>query len=147
MVIELEIPEIDTVVIYTDNSLSIKLPYELFSGNTEGQCGKFMKTFPQSNGEMLHLKQQRGSSSFISTLLFFQEPVTTPNQMTVGLQMANWKTAKTLQTSGQLMSVFPQRLSLLHQPPSPQPCQRPPAFLPSVTCCSAGESRERPNVM
>lgn len=45
MVIELEIPEIDTVVIYTDNSLSIKLPYELFSGNTEGQCGKFMKTF------------------------------------------------------------------------------------------------------
>lgn len=41
MVIELEIPEIKTEVIYTGSSFSIKLPFELFGGNTEGQCGKF----------------------------------------------------------------------------------------------------------
>lgn len=41
MVIELEIPEIKTEVIYTGRSFSIKLPYDLFGGNTEGQCGKF----------------------------------------------------------------------------------------------------------
>lgn len=45
IVIELEIPEIDTVVVYTDSSLSIKLPYDLFSGNTEGQCGELTKMF------------------------------------------------------------------------------------------------------
>ncbi|CAF93238.1 unnamed protein product, partial [Tetraodon nigroviridis] len=39
LVVELEIPEISTVVTYTDSSLRIKLPYDLFSGNTEGQCG------------------------------------------------------------------------------------------------------------
>lgn len=45
MVIKLEIPEINTVVIYTDSSLSIKLPYDLFSGNTEGHCGEFIRMF------------------------------------------------------------------------------------------------------
>ena len=43
MVIELEIPEIKTVVVYTYSSLSIKLPYNLFSGKTEGQCGEFIR--------------------------------------------------------------------------------------------------------
>lgn len=41
MVIELEIPEIKTEVIYTGSSFSIDLPYDLFGGNTEGQCGEF----------------------------------------------------------------------------------------------------------
>lgn len=45
MAIELEIPEIKTVVTYTDNSLNVKLSHELFSGNTEGQCGESIGTF------------------------------------------------------------------------------------------------------
>ncbi|KAI9517758.1 hypothetical protein NQZ68_000926 [Dissostichus eleginoides] len=39
MVITLEIPEINTKVVYTGSSISIDLPYTLFGGNTEGQCG------------------------------------------------------------------------------------------------------------
>ncbi|TNM90496.1 hypothetical protein fugu_002785, partial [Takifugu bimaculatus] len=39
MVLELEIPEIKTEVIYTGSSFSIQLPFDLFGGNTEGQCG------------------------------------------------------------------------------------------------------------
>uniref|UniRef100_UPI0037E952F8 mucin-2-like n=1 Tax=Semicossyphus pulcher TaxID=241346 RepID=UPI0037E952F8 len=37
--ITLKIPAINTEVIYRTNSFSIYLPYSLFSGNTEGQCG------------------------------------------------------------------------------------------------------------
>ncbi|KAI9546625.1 hypothetical protein NQZ68_024523 [Dissostichus eleginoides] len=39
MVITLEISEINTKVVYTGSSISIDLPYTLFGGNTEGQCG------------------------------------------------------------------------------------------------------------
>ncbi|XP_029318688.1 intestinal mucin-like protein, partial [Cottoperca gobio] len=39
MVITLVIPEIDTKVVYRGSSFSIDLPYTLFGGNTEGQCG------------------------------------------------------------------------------------------------------------
>ncbi|KAK5935955.1 hypothetical protein CgunFtcFv8_021263 [Champsocephalus gunnari] len=39
MVITLEIPELKTEVVYTGSSISIDLPYTLFGGNTEGQCG------------------------------------------------------------------------------------------------------------
>uniref|UniRef100_A0A8C9X2I3 VWFD domain-containing protein n=1 Tax=Sander lucioperca TaxID=283035 RepID=A0A8C9X2I3_SANLU len=39
MVITLEIPEIDTKVVYRGSSFSIDLSYSLFGGNTEGQCG------------------------------------------------------------------------------------------------------------
>ncbi|XP_074481538.1 mucin-5B-like [Sebastes fasciatus] len=39
MVITLEIPEIDTKVVYRGSSFSIDVPYSLFGGNTEGQCG------------------------------------------------------------------------------------------------------------
>ncbi|XP_034729848.1 intestinal mucin-like protein [Etheostoma cragini] len=39
MVITLEIPEINTKVVYTGSSFSIDLSYSLFGGNTEGQCG------------------------------------------------------------------------------------------------------------
>uniref|UniRef100_A0A3B4UC19 Uncharacterized protein n=2 Tax=Seriola dumerili TaxID=41447 RepID=A0A3B4UC19_SERDU len=39
MVITLEIPAISTKVVYRGNSFSIDLPYSLFEGNTEGQCG------------------------------------------------------------------------------------------------------------
>lgn len=59
MVIELEIPEINTVVIYTDSSLSIKLPYDLFNGNTEGQCGECIRTF----GNIGCKKQYNGYNS------------------------------------------------------------------------------------
>lgn len=56
MVIELEIPEIKTEVIYTGSSFSIKLPYELFGGNTEGQCGKLRLGHPvKSTCEILQL--------------------------------------------------------------------------------------------
>ena len=40
MVITLEIPDIDTKVVYRGSSFSIDVPYSLFGGNTEGQCGK-----------------------------------------------------------------------------------------------------------
>lgn len=40
MVITLEIPEIDTKVVYRGSSFSIDLSYSLFGGNTEGQCGE-----------------------------------------------------------------------------------------------------------
>ncbi|KAM8894897.1 intestinal mucin-like protein [Spinachia spinachia] len=39
MVITLEIPEINTKVVYTHSSFTIDLPYSSFDGNTEGQCG------------------------------------------------------------------------------------------------------------
>ncbi|XP_039982445.1 intestinal mucin-like protein [Xiphias gladius] len=39
MMIKLEIPEISTEVVYGGSSLSIDIPYSLFGGNTEGQCG------------------------------------------------------------------------------------------------------------
>ncbi|KAK5874657.1 hypothetical protein PBY51_019585 [Eleginops maclovinus] len=39
MVITLTIPEINTKVVYRSSSISIDLPYTLFGGNTEGQCG------------------------------------------------------------------------------------------------------------
>uniref|UniRef100_A0A4W6CZY1 VWFD domain-containing protein n=1 Tax=Lates calcarifer TaxID=8187 RepID=A0A4W6CZY1_LATCA len=39
MVITLEIPVIKTEVVYRNSSFSINLPYSLFNGNTEGQCG------------------------------------------------------------------------------------------------------------
>uniref|UniRef100_G3PM00 Intestinal mucin-like protein n=1 Tax=Gasterosteus aculeatus aculeatus TaxID=481459 RepID=G3PM00_GASAC len=39
MVITLEIPEINTKVVYTHSSFTIDLPYSSFGGNTEGQCG------------------------------------------------------------------------------------------------------------
>eukprot|EP00064_Thunnus_orientalis_P016582 superscaffoldBa00003318_g16648 len=38
MVITLEIPQINTKVVYTGSSFSIDLPISLFGGNTEGQC-------------------------------------------------------------------------------------------------------------
>lgn len=40
MMIKLEIPEISTEVVYGGSSLSIDIPYSLFGGNTEGQCGE-----------------------------------------------------------------------------------------------------------
>lgn len=40
MVITLEIPEINTKVVYTHSSFTIDLPYSSFGGNTEGQCGE-----------------------------------------------------------------------------------------------------------
>uniref|UniRef100_A0A3Q3A165 Intestinal mucin-like protein n=1 Tax=Kryptolebias marmoratus TaxID=37003 RepID=A0A3Q3A165_KRYMA len=39
MVITVEIPEINTKIIYRGSSFSIDLPYSLFGGKTEGQCG------------------------------------------------------------------------------------------------------------
>lgn len=45
MMIKLEIPEINTVVTYKGSCLRIQLPYDLFSGNTEGQCGEFLRMF------------------------------------------------------------------------------------------------------
>uniref|UniRef100_A0A673BZK7 VWFD domain-containing protein n=1 Tax=Sphaeramia orbicularis TaxID=375764 RepID=A0A673BZK7_9TELE len=39
MVITMEIPGIDTIVVYRGTSVSIDLPYSMFGGNTEGQCG------------------------------------------------------------------------------------------------------------
>uniref|UniRef100_A0A3Q1I2V8 Uncharacterized protein n=1 Tax=Anabas testudineus TaxID=64144 RepID=A0A3Q1I2V8_ANATE len=39
MLITLEIPEIDTKVVYRGSSFSIDLSYSFFGGNTEGQCG------------------------------------------------------------------------------------------------------------
>ncbi|XP_062417985.1 mucin-5B-like [Pungitius pungitius] len=39
MVITLEIPGINTKVVYTQSSFTIDLPYSSFGGNTEGQCG------------------------------------------------------------------------------------------------------------
>ncbi|XP_008304793.1 intestinal mucin-like protein [Stegastes partitus] len=39
MVITLEIKAINTKVVYRGSSFSIDLPYSLFEGNTEGQCG------------------------------------------------------------------------------------------------------------
>lgn len=40
MVITLEIPEINTKIVYRGSSFSIDLPYSLFGGITEGQCGE-----------------------------------------------------------------------------------------------------------
>ncbi|KAM8763409.1 mucin-5B-like [Acanthopagrus schlegelii] len=39
IVTTLVIPEINTTVVYSSGSISIDLPYSLFNGNTEGQCG------------------------------------------------------------------------------------------------------------
>ncbi|KAK2853380.1 hypothetical protein Q5P01_006041 [Channa striata] len=39
MLITLEIFEIETKVVYRGSSFSIDIPYSLFNGNTEGQCG------------------------------------------------------------------------------------------------------------
>ncbi|KAI3376841.1 hypothetical protein L3Q82_000414 [Scortum barcoo] len=39
MMITLEIPEIKTKIVYKGSSFSIDLPYSLFGGITEGQCG------------------------------------------------------------------------------------------------------------
>ncbi|XP_034385137.1 intestinal mucin-like protein isoform X1 [Cyclopterus lumpus] len=39
MVITLEIPEINTKVLYRDSAIIIDLPMSFFGGNTEGQCG------------------------------------------------------------------------------------------------------------
>ncbi|XP_075325255.1 intestinal mucin-like protein [Odontesthes bonariensis] len=39
MVITLEIRDINTRIVYRGSSFSIDLPYSLFGGNTEGQCG------------------------------------------------------------------------------------------------------------
>uniref|UniRef100_A0A667WPA6 VWFD domain-containing protein n=1 Tax=Myripristis murdjan TaxID=586833 RepID=A0A667WPA6_9TELE len=39
MVVTLEIPDIETMVVYRGSSFSIDLPQSLFSSNTEGQCG------------------------------------------------------------------------------------------------------------
>lgn len=47
MVITLEIKEIQAIVVFRDSSFSIDLPYKLFSGNTEGQCGE--RAFPLSS--------------------------------------------------------------------------------------------------
>lgn len=40
MVITLEIKQIQAIVVFRDSSFSIDLPYKLFNGNTEGQCGE-----------------------------------------------------------------------------------------------------------
>uniref|UniRef100_A0A671UAZ1 VWFD domain-containing protein n=1 Tax=Sparus aurata TaxID=8175 RepID=A0A671UAZ1_SPAAU len=39
IVTTLVIPKINTTVVYSSGSISIELPYSLFYGNTEGQCG------------------------------------------------------------------------------------------------------------
>lgn len=126
LVIQLDIPEIKTVVIYTGTSLSIKLPYDLFSGNTEGQCGEFINAFGsigwKSNREILQQQccpmMYKPKNVVSITHLFFQEHVTTLSQTTAALQMANWKTAKTPQTIGKLLvhRVCPQWVSLPQKP-------------------------------
>lgn len=165
MVIDLVIPEIHTVVIYTHSSLSITLPYELFSGNTEGQCGEFIricrnigckKQYKGSHSNSvclimcyLYYQSQHGCSCFVTLHLFLQEPVTTRSQMTVALQMVSWNPAKTLQTSGQFLE-YPallQRFQLLQQPLKPQACSTRPAILWSVKFSLAGESRGIQNAL
>lgn len=44
MMITLEIEAISTTVVYAGSSFSIDLPYHLFSGNTEGQCGELLQS-------------------------------------------------------------------------------------------------------
>uniref|UniRef100_A0A3Q0S162 VWFD domain-containing protein n=1 Tax=Amphilophus citrinellus TaxID=61819 RepID=A0A3Q0S162_AMPCI len=39
VIITLELQDISTKIVYSGSSLSIDLPYSLFGGNTEGQCG------------------------------------------------------------------------------------------------------------
>uniref|UniRef100_A0A8C5NAB7 Intestinal mucin-like protein n=1 Tax=Gouania willdenowi TaxID=441366 RepID=A0A8C5NAB7_GOUWI len=39
LVMNLQIPELNVKVVYQGSSFSIDLPYSLFKGNTEGQCG------------------------------------------------------------------------------------------------------------
>lgn len=160
MVIKLVIPEIHTVVVFTHSSLSIKLPYELFSGNTEGQCGKFIRICGnirckkqdkgfRSNSVCLimcylYYQTRHGCSCFVTLHFFLQEPVTTRSKMTVALQMVSWNPAKTLQTSGQFLE-YPallQRFQLLQQSLKPQACSTRPAILWSVKFSLAGESRE-----
>lgn len=45
MVITLEITEINTKIVYRGSSFSIDLPYSLFGGITEGQCGELLEHF------------------------------------------------------------------------------------------------------
>lgn len=52
MKIILVIPKINTEVIYTGKSITIKLPKKLFDGKTEGQCGEFL----DFSNELLGLK-------------------------------------------------------------------------------------------
>lgn len=40
MMIKLEIPAIKAEIVYKGDFFSIDLPYSLFNGNTEGQCGE-----------------------------------------------------------------------------------------------------------
>lgn len=40
MMIMLEIPAIKAKIVYKGDFFSIDLPYSLFTGNTEGQCGE-----------------------------------------------------------------------------------------------------------
>lgn len=42
VMITLEIAEINTTVIYRGSSFIINLPFSLFNGNTEGQCGELL---------------------------------------------------------------------------------------------------------
>lgn len=69
MGIELEIPEINTVVIYRGSSLSIKLPYDLFSGNTEGQCGEFIRMFGNIGCKKQKKKNSYNSNSAVCLIM------------------------------------------------------------------------------
>lgn len=40
LAITLEIPDIGVKVVYSGTSFTIDIPYSLFNGNTEGQCGE-----------------------------------------------------------------------------------------------------------
>lgn len=42
----LELQDISAKIVYSGSSFSIDLPYSLFEGNTEGQCGELENTSP-----------------------------------------------------------------------------------------------------
>lgn len=47
----LEIPEINTKVVYRTSSFKIDIPSSLFGGNTEGQCGELPDHLTPDHGE------------------------------------------------------------------------------------------------
>uniref|UniRef100_A0A8D3ASU7 Mucin-2-like n=1 Tax=Scophthalmus maximus TaxID=52904 RepID=A0A8D3ASU7_SCOMX len=86
MVVTMEIPGIDVEVVYRASSFSIDLPYSLFEGNTEGQCGTCDNYQPNDcrspNGQMESCSDSAGQWSDPSSPCINPTTTTAPTSTT-----------------------------------------------------------------
>ncbi|XP_076012000.1 intestinal mucin-like protein [Genypterus blacodes] len=79
MAITLEIPDIDVKVVYRGSSFTINIPYSIFNGKTEGQCGTCDNSQANDcrkpNGQVADCKDSAGQWNVPGTPC---EPTTTP---------------------------------------------------------------------